>query len=194
MISVLTKLLNVFHWKMWLICLIYLLLQLHVIHNKEATCGCNVDRSQTVKNSVSLMGSSQTQEKCSLSDENEINNCQKSVEANIMVLIPSGEYDLGTDDIIIEQDAEGPKKEVQLNSFYLDKYEVSNENYVNFVNETNYTTETESFGDSFVFGMFLNRTFKEALKDFRVVQAKWWYKVQGADWKHPYGPDSEIIG
>lgn len=140
------------------------------------------------------MGSSQTQEKCSLSDENEINNCQKSVEANIMVLIPSGEYDLGTDDIIIEQDAEGPKKEVQLNSFYLDKYEVSNENYVNFVNETNYTTETESFGDSFVFGMFLNRTFKEALKDFRVVQAKWWYKVQGADWKHPYGPDSEIIG
>lgn len=140
------------------------------------------------------MGSSQTQEKCSLSDENEINNCQKSVEANIMVLIPSGEYDLGTDDIIIEEDAEGPKKEVQLNSFYLDKYEVSNENYVNFVNETNYTTETESFGDSFVFGMFLNRTFKEALKDFRVVQAKWWYKVQGADWKHPYGPDSEIIG
>ncbi|KOB51783.1 Sulfatase-modifying factor 1, partial [Operophtera brumata] len=81
---------------------------------------------------------------------------------------------------------------VQVKSFYLDKYEVSNENYMNFVADTRYKTEAESFGDSFVFAIFLNSTYKESLKDFRVVQAKWWYKVLGADWKHPYGPDSDI--
>lgn len=180
---------------MFLFSLIYFLLHLHVIYNKETTCGCSVDRSQTVKNSENNnpLESLSTQDQCS-SEDVERMKYRLAKTANRIVLIPSGVYQLGTDDIIIENDAEGPKRMVQIDSFYLDKYEVSNDEYMNFVTETNYKTEAESFGDSFVFGIFLNSTYKEKLKDFRVVQAKWWYKVNGANWRQPYGPDSDIKG
>lgn len=111
-----------------------------------------------------------------------------------MVLIPAGKYQVGTDDAIIESDNEGPKRMVELNSFYLDKYEVSNKEFSRFVAATNYKTEAENFGESFVFQMFLNSTFREKLKDYRAVAALWWYSVNGTDWAHPYGPDSNILG
>lgn len=111
-----------------------------------------------------------------------------------MVLIPAGEYQVGTDDVAIESDKEGPKRIIKLNSFLIDKFEVSNKDFGNFVSATNYKTEAEVFGDSFVFAIFLNKTVKENLKDFRVVQTTWWYKVFGVNWKHPYGADSDLSG
>ncbi|XP_026328461.1 formylglycine-generating enzyme-like isoform X2 [Hyposmocoma kahamanoa] len=109
-----------------------------------------------------------------------------------MVLIPAGIYQVGTDDVIIETDNEGPKRMVELKSFYLDKYEVSNREFSRFVAATNYKTEAETFGESFVFQMFLNSTFRETLKNYRAVAALWWYSVNGTDWMHPHGPDSNI--
>lgn len=111
-----------------------------------------------------------------------------------MVLIPAGIYQLGTDDVIVETDNEGPKRLVELSSFYLDKYEVSNEEFSRFVSATYYTTTAENAGDSGVFQIFLNSTFKEKIKDTRGYQAPWWYRVKGADWRHPRGPDSNILG
>lgn len=185
-----------FHLKMLFASLIYLLMQLHVIHSKETTCGCNVDRSQSLENcdNDNLLESLHTEDQCSPGDNHERAKYQSVDNSHRFVLIPSGEYQLGTDDIVIENDAEGPKKMVQVNSFYLEKHEVSNEDFLNFVTATNYKTEAESFGDSFVFGIFLNSTFRDTLKDYRVFQAKWWYKVVKADWRHPYGSDSGISG
>lgn len=174
--------------------IIYFLVLLDDIANEETPCGCNVDRAQTSQNRENVLESSLAEGQCSLSVENEKNKYLNSNEPTSTILIPGGEYQLGTDDIVIENDAEGPKRMVQLKSFYLDKYEVSNKNFLNFITETNYKTEAESFGDSFVFGIFLNSTYKAALKDFRVVQAEWWYKVMGADWRHPHGPDSDLTG
>lgn len=43
-----------------------------------------------------------------------------------MSLIPSGLYFVGTNEPIFENDGESPEREVKVDKFYLDKYEVSN--------------------------------------------------------------------
>lgn len=168
-----------------------------VLTSKESGCGCNLNRGKDGSVDKAKLLDSNDLEQCSFEDENKASKYLASEQMNTfdeMVLVPAGEYQVGTDDIAIESDQEGPKRIVKLESFYLDKYEVSNKNYAHFISETNYKTEAEQFGDSFVFSAFLNNTFKEQLKDFRAVQAMWWYKVLGADWKHPHGPDSDIQG
>lgn len=124
--------------------------------------------------------------------EEEQEDIQRGVKD--MVIIPAGIYQFGTDDIIVENDNEGPKKMGELNSFHLDKYEVSNEKFSRFVAATNYKTTAENLGDSGVFQIFLNSTLKEKFKDNRALQTPWWYRVKGANWRHPYGPDSNIAG
>lgn len=159
--------------------------------NKESGCGCGKI------NRVRKEGF-QRAEFLNLIQKNNKNQCPlyynygRGVED--MVLIPAGIYQVGTDDVVIETDNEGPKRMVELKSFYLDKYEVSNREFSRFVAATNYKTEAENFGESFVFQMFLNSTFRETLKNYRAVAALWWYSVNGTDWMHPHGPDSNISG
>ncbi|XP_075970716.1 formylglycine-generating enzyme [Anticarsia gemmatalis] len=172
------------------------LLQTVFTYNKETGCGCGINRTgdkKFIEGNV-FSGSRNDLDQCSAEDSDCVAETEdiSDREANRMILIPAGEYQFGTDDIAIEKDMEGPKRIIKLNSFYLDKYEVSNGDFESFVRSTGYKTEAESYGDSFVFTLFLNNTFKEQLKDFRVVQAVWWYKVLGADWRHPHGPDSDI--
>lgn len=170
-------------------------LQITLSYNKESGCGCNINRDEKQMQPSMFSGSNNNIDQSShCSSEERCSALEEDKEADRMVLIPAGEYQFGTDDIAIESDKEGPKQMKTLDSFYLDKYEVSNNDFDNFVLSTNYKTEAEHFGDSFVFTAFLNTTFKEQLNDFRVMQATWWYKVFGADWKHPYGPDSNIKG
>ncbi|KAG6446369.1 hypothetical protein O3G_MSEX004469 [Manduca sexta] len=164
-------------------------LQIIITHNKESGCGCNIDREQSENlGNGDIFKSLEKTDQCSI----EFKNNELENEVEDMVLIPAGEYQVGTDEIIIESDKEGPKRLVELNGFYLDRYEVSIRDFNKFVTITKYITEAEKFGDSFVFTLFLNNTFKEQLKDFRVIQATWWYKVTGANWKSPHGPDSNI--
>lgn len=163
-------------------------------HNKEPGCGCGVNRADDGKVGQDSFFSSENESQCS-SILNKDSTCyipKEKDDIDGMVIISNGEYQFGTDEIDIEVDKEGPKRLVKLDTFYLDKYEVSNKDFDIFVTSTGYKTEAEQFGDSFVFAAFLNSTFKEQLKDFRVMQALWWYKVLGADWRHPYGPDSDI--
>lgn len=160
-------------------------------YEKESDCGCSANnerRKYLMDNN--LLEKNLNLEQCS---SNKFTYSENAPIEN-MVLIPDGEYQVGTDDIAIETDKEGPKRMVKLKKFYLDKYEVSNSDFNHFATVTNYKTEAETFGDSFVFTLFLNNTFKEQLQDFRVVQAPWWYKVVGANWRHPHGPDSDISG
>lgn len=174
------------------------LLQTAITSNEEKSCGCNTGRINSEKTGDTIFGTLPTEKQVQCSSDNKIiddpEDQQPFNELERMVLVPGGEYQLGTDDIVIENDMEGPKRIITLRSFYLDKYEVSNKDFADFVLQNNYKTEAETFGDSFVFSIFLNNTFKEKLKDFRVVQATWWYKVLGADWRHPHGPDSDLKG
>ncbi|KAM6060329.1 formylglycine-generating enzyme isoform 1-T1 [Theristicus caerulescens] len=108
-----------------------------------------------------------------------------------MVAIPGGVFTMGTDEPEIQQDGEWPARRVHVNSFYMDQYEVSNEEFERFVNSTGYVTEAEKFGDSFVFEGMLSEEVKAGIHQ-AVAAAPWWLPVKGASWKHPEGPDSSI--
>uniref|UniRef100_A0A8C7EFE7 Sulfatase modifying factor 1 n=1 Tax=Nothoprocta perdicaria TaxID=30464 RepID=A0A8C7EFE7_NOTPE len=80
-----------------------------------------------------------------------------------MVAIPGGMFTMGTDEPKIPQDGEGPARRVHINTFYMDQYEVSNEDFEIFVNSTGYVTEAEKFGDSFVFEGMLSEEVKSEI-------------------------------
>lgn len=109
-----------------------------------------------------------------------------------MVKINAGTYFIGTNNPVFVADGEGPKREVVLNNFYIDKFEVSNEEFIAFVNATGYVTEAENFGDSFVFEGLLTQSTKDKISK-AVAQTPWWLPVKQASWQHPEGPNSNII-
>jgi formylglycine-generating enzyme required for sulfatase activity len=109
-----------------------------------------------------------------------------------MVKIPQGSFQMGTEDEGFPADGEGPAREVTLDSFYIDKYAVTNAEFVQFVRETGYTTDAERYGWSFVFQDFLPDDSDSHIID-NVDAAPWWVAVEGASWLHPEGPDSTVI-
>ena len=109
-----------------------------------------------------------------------------------MSLIPGGKYFIGTNEQVFETDREGPEREVEIKKFYIDKYEVSNQDFEDFVKDTGYVTEAETFGDSFVFKILISPEVQKEYEDFRVAQAPWWYKVKDVNWKQPEGKGSDI--
>ncbi|XP_031461388.1 formylglycine-generating enzyme isoform X1 [Phasianus colchicus] len=109
-----------------------------------------------------------------------------------MVAIPGGVFTMGTDEPEIQQDGEWPARRVHVNSFYMDQYEVSNQEFERFVNSTGYFTEAEKFGDSFVFEGMLSEEVKAEIHQ-AVAAAPWWLPVKGANWRQPEGPGSSIL-
>lgn len=110
-----------------------------------------------------------------------------------MILLKGGEFLMGTDGKAggFAADGEGPVHRVKLDPFYIDETTVTNEQFSQFIKETGYKTESEKFGWSFVFIMFLSP--KERAKVQRVVHGTpWWAPVEGANWFMPEGPDSHI--
>ncbi|MCX6386390.1 MAG: formylglycine-generating enzyme family protein, partial [Solirubrobacterales bacterium] len=90
-----------------------------------------------------------------------------------------------------EPDGEGPVHKVKLRPFAITAYTVSNDQFAEFVQATGHRTQAEEFGWSFVFTMFLPEDFEPT----RAVQrAEWWRQVNGADWRHPEGPQSDLAG
>ncbi|XP_026328855.1 formylglycine-generating enzyme-like isoform X2 [Hyposmocoma kahamanoa] len=145
---------------------------------------CRCDRISRDRRSENVVNTNQ--------DSHENNFSANSEDIQDMVRIPAGIYQVGTDNVIMASDKEGPKRLIAVSSFYLDKHEVSNEEFSRFVAATNYRTTAEVVGESDVFHIFLNTTFKEKLKKNRLLTHPWWYKVKGTNWRHPYGPDSTI--
>lgn len=109
-----------------------------------------------------------------------------------MVLLEGGSFTMGTDSKDgFPKDGEGPAREVTLNPFYIDRYEVTNRQFQAFVKETGYVTESELFGWSFVFHQFLTKEARST-NPKSVPNIPWWIAVEGATWKHPEGPGSNI--
>ncbi|XP_055626012.1 formylglycine-generating enzyme [Toxorhynchites rutilus septentrionalis] len=125
--------------------------------------------------------------------DNVLELVQHSQKFAQMSLIPGGTYLVGTNEPMFPADREGPEKEVTIANFYLDQYEVSNRRFQKFVDKTKYVTEAERFGDSFVFQQFLSAEKREKYTDFRVASAPWWYKIEGASWRHPEGDTTKGI-
>ena len=107
-----------------------------------------------------------------------------------MVGIEKGSFRMGSDDRwAYPADGEGPVREISLDSFLIDPVAVSNEAFSSFVEASGYATEAERFGWSFVFAGLLPDDFPPTQA---VVEAPWWRKVEGADWRHPEGPQSSL--
>ena len=92
-----------------------------------------------------------------------------------MVLIEGAEFLMGTD---TGYPYEGPPHRIVVDSFYLDATEVTNRQFREFVSATGYATESEKQGSS---GNFDSESGE-------------WSLVEGADWRHPAGPDSDLEG
>jgi formylglycine-generating enzyme required for sulfatase activity len=110
-----------------------------------------------------------------------------------MVRLNGGTFLMGTDsDIGFPEDGEGPAREITLDPFYIDKYAVTNAEFLQFVRETDYTTDAELYGWSFVFQDFVAEDDSEHLLR-NVDVAPWWLAVEGATWLHPYGLSSTVL-
>jgi formylglycine-generating enzyme required for sulfatase activity len=109
-----------------------------------------------------------------------------------LVRLPGGSFLMGTDDPIgYPADGEGPVREITLSPFWIAPYAVTNERFAAFVEATVYQTDAERFGWSFVFAGLLPEDFPETRG---AVAAPWWRQVEGADWRHPEGPQSDLAG
>lgn len=107
-----------------------------------------------------------------------------------MVLLPGGAFFMGANDREgFAADGEGPVRKVTLRPFWIDATAVTNARFAAFANATDYITEAERFGNSFVFGGLLPDDFPETRG---VAAAPWWREVPGACWRAPEGPRSDI--
>ncbi len=111
---------------------------------------------------------------------------------NGMTLIPGGDFLMGTDDSDgFPADGEGPVRSVRLNPFYIDTCAVTNTRFDRFARDTGYKTDAERFGWSFVFHLFLRAKARATAKQ-AAAEAPWWWVVNGAYWRRPEGPGSNL--
>ena len=97
-----------------------------------------------------------------------------------MVWIEGGEFPFGSENGYAD---ERPERLTAIDSFWIDRTEVTVAQFAAFVTATGYVTEAERTGGGAV---------------FRVPQAEeltrllypWWEHRSGADWRHPQGPGS----
>jgi len=90
------------------------------------------------------------------------------------------------------QDGELPLHEVKLDAFRIDATSVTNASFARFVAETGYRTEAEEFGFSAVFHLAVSAPQEDLTG--RAPGSPWWIGVRGADWQHPGGAGSTIVG
>jgi formylglycine-generating enzyme len=108
-----------------------------------------------------------------------------------MVLIPAGDFLMGSDAADVNLgDGEGPVREVTIDAFLIGRHTVTNRQFAEFVSATGHRSGAERFGWSFVFDAFLPAHLREGAQ--RPLAAPWWCRVEGADWRRPEGPGSDI--
>jgi formylglycine-generating enzyme required for sulfatase activity len=109
------------------------------------------------------------------------------------VAFPAVTFLMGTDyERANRGDGEGPARAVALSPFAIDVYPVTNADFAEFVRATAYVTESERYGNSFVFqGQIPQGRYDELVTD-TLAAAPWWCLVDGASWRAPEGPGSTI--
>jgi sulfatase modifying factor 1 len=126
-----------------------------------------------------------------------------------MVWIPGGQFRMGSEGEHASE-FERPVHDVRVDGFFMDVHTVTNAEFRAFVNATKYVTVAERAPDAkellaqlppgtpapdpalLVAGSLVFTPTNEPvdLRDW----SKWWRWQPGADWQHPDGPSSNIIG
>ena len=111
-----------------------------------------------------------------------------------MIRIEGGSYRIGYEGPEAwESDGEGPIREVSLDGYWLDQTAVTNAQFAEFVEATDYVTESEQFGWAYVFIGQLSNSKQRKLRETKTVQGlQWWYAIDGAHWRKPEGAGSNI--
>jgi len=127
--------------------------------------------------------------------EEELTFTKDSYPSNNMITFKDVvHFMMGTDDpnnVAITGDGETPARFVGLEPFSIDKFEVSNGEFAEFVQATNFVTEAEKFGNSFVMENFLSKEVSNKITQ-AVAGAKWWVPVPRAYWRRPEGGNSDV--
>ncbi|MFG3099157.1 formylglycine-generating enzyme family protein [Streptomyces sp. NPDC048182] len=111
-----------------------------------------------------------------------------------LVELPGGTFRMGDAfDEGYRADREGPVREVEVAPFALSATAVTNDEYAAFVSATGHRTDAERFGSSFVFHLRLHPDAHRHVLG-TVQQAPWWLGVEGASWRAPEGPGSDLDG
>ncbi len=127
-----------------------------------------------------------------------------------MVWIPGGEFSMGAQDPPDMNDTVGmqattdsrPIHRASVDGFWMDKTEVTNQQFAAFVKATGYVTVAEQTPraadfpgvppDKLVAGSVVFSPPDHPVPIDNHLQ--WWAYVNGADWRHPLGPKSSIAG
>jgi sulfatase modifying factor 1 len=116
-----------------------------------------------------------------------------------MVWVPGGEFLMGSDRHYPE---EAPAHRVALGGFWIDRVQVTNERFGQFVDETGYVTLAERAPNAADYpgarpellvpssSVFVRPRQPVDLEN----QYNWWTLVAGADWRHPRGPETTVDG
>jgi sulfatase modifying factor 1 len=126
-----------------------------------------------------------------------------------MVWIPGGEFSMGgvnpvgmTEGGHEQMNDARPVHRVYVDGFYMDATEVTNAEFEKFVKATGYVTIAEKkptheeFPDAPEENLYAGSVVftpppqKVSLDNY----LQWWSYIKGADWKHPYGPGSDLTG
>lgn len=116
-----------------------------------------------------------------------------------MVFIEKGTFWMGSDEGLA---SERPAHQVTLDSYWIDKYPVTNKQYLNFVQHTGYVTYSERDPDPKDFPGVPKDKLVAGSAVFKSPEQKvdmrnylnWWFYVPGANWKHPEGFESDLTG
>jgi formylglycine-generating enzyme required for sulfatase activity len=108
-----------------------------------------------------------------------------------MVHIAAGPFWMGSEDPdAFPDDGEGPVRQVHVSGFSIDPKAVTTAQFAAFIEATGWQTDAERFGWSYVFHQFV--ADRGAVMDGTVPQAPWWLPVEGATWRAPEGPGSDV--
>ena len=126
-----------------------------------------------------------------------------------MISIPAGTYKMGADDNQAADD-EYPKHQISVDPFWIDATEVTNAQFAVFVNATHYVTTAERKPNWEELKKQLPPNTPKPPEDKLVASslvftpptqavdlnnyAQWWTWMEGANWRHPDGPNSNIKG
>ena len=115
-----------------------------------------------------------------------------------MVYVPAGNFTMG-DRVYME---EAPVENVHVDAFWIDRHEVTNAQFAEFVAATGYVTRAERPLDPALYPdlpeelrvpgavVFVQPQSVVDLADIN----QWWRFVPGANWRHPGGPQTGIEG
>jgi formylglycine-generating enzyme required for sulfatase activity len=119
------------------------------------------------------------------------------IESDDMVWIPGGTFRMGSNDHYPE---EAPVHRVSVDGFWIDRTPVTNRQFKAFVKATGHVTTAQVPPDpkdypgarpDMLYAGSLVFAPPPRVTDLR-NWSQWWTFMKGADWRHPYGPKSNI--